>query len=110
MTGTVVKEQSYDTGLAGEVFAEFGSRLRQNKTLVCCGYGWGDRGINRRIADWFYETGHRLVILQGKPESRLLDTSFGRDLDDHQRSGKIVLIERFLDQCSLADLEEYFDS
>ena len=111
LSGTTVKERSYGTGLMGDIFAEFRSRLRHHKTLICCGYGWGDAGINRRIGEWFATHDHRLVILhKGPPDTLLRDTSFGCHLEDHQRTKKIVVIKKWLDQCTVDDLEPYFDT
>lgn len=111
LTGTTVKERSYGTGLTGDIFAEFRSRLPHHKTLICCGYGWGDGGINRRIGEWFVKDDHRLVILhEGRLDERLRATSFGRDLKAHQRTKKIIVIKKWLDRCNIGDLEPYFDT
>jgi hypothetical protein len=50
LTGTAVKELSYGTGLFGNIFSGFQRRLADTRTLICCGYGWGDKGINIRVA------------------------------------------------------------
>jgi len=64
LTGTTVKEQAYGIDLFGEIFLEFRERLSKHNTLICCGYGWGDKGINVRLNQWLRDQKkNRLVIL-----------------------------------------------
>jgi hypothetical protein len=55
LTGTTVKEQLYGVSLVCELFAEFRTRLRDHHKLVCCGYGWSDKGINIRLRQLLYD-------------------------------------------------------
>jgi hypothetical protein len=113
LTGTTVKERVYGFGLTGELFSEFRRRLDAHRTLICCGYGWLDKGINIRITQWLRNAkDNRLVILHGgtdedREELRQRPVWFWR-WDELERNGKIGFVNKWLSQCSVDDLRPYF--
>ena len=111
LTGTTIKEQAYGVGLTGELFARFRHRLSQHRTLICCGYGWGDKGINLRLDQWLRDQRrNRIVLLHAGNLTRVRSSKFWTHRwAGYRRSGKLVVVRRFLGQCSLAQLRSYFD-
>jgi len=72
LTGTTVKEQSYGYGLFGELFTYFRERLSKYQTLICSGYGWGDKGVNIRLDQWLSDgIDNKIIILHNAPEEEL---------------------------------------
>lgn len=113
LTGTAVKEQAYGTGLFGEMFTQFRTLLSKHRTLICCGYGWGDKGINIRLNQWLGNAReHRVVILHSDPEEELWKKSFWRGWrwETYSETGKLIIVPKWLSDCTLADLEPYFDN
>ncbi|HJT66391.1 MAG TPA: SIR2 family protein [Pyrinomonadaceae bacterium] len=110
LTGTVVKEQSYGTTVTGECFAELRRRLAMHKTLICSGYGWGDKGINVRINQWLRDqTENKLVILHNGDVDHLKTKGFWFfRWDDYVQAGKLSLVPRWLRECTVEDLEPFF--
>lgn len=111
LTGTTVKEQSYGTGLTGELFTEFRKRLADHETLMCCGYGWGDKGINIRLNQWLRDRAeNKIVILHKGSVDDIKQRRFWFfRWDDYARAGKVLVFPHWLSECSLADLERFFD-
>lgn len=108
LTGTTVKEQTYRYGLIGELFFEFRALLARHRTLI---YGWGDKGINIRLDQWLRDAReNRIVILHGDALEGVRCTRFlGFRWDDFHEAGKVPVIPKWLDDCTLADLEPFFD-
>ena len=77
LTGTTVKEQAYGHGLVGELFVRFRERLSQHRTLICCGYGWADKGINIRLDQWLRDAKeNRIVLLHPGTEREITASRF----------------------------------
>ena len=111
LTGTTVKEQAYGVSLTGEIFARFRSQLAKHRTLICCGYGWGDKGINIRLNQWLHDAPNkRLVILYGNPVTELQRLPFWRfRWNSFIITGRLVVIPKWLSACSVQDLKPFFD-
>ena len=112
LSGTTVKEQAYGTGLFGDLFTEFRHRSSTHRTLICCGYGWGDKGINIRLnPQWLRDTPeNRLVILHRGSTDAITQRRFWTfRWADFVSAGKVVVVPKWLSDCALADLEPYFD-
>ena len=111
LTGTTIKEQTYGVGLTGELFARFRHRLSLHRTLICCGYGWGDKGINMRLDQWLHDhPQNRIVLLQGSDLAKVRKTKFWSfRWARYRRKKKLIVIKCFLGACRLGDLRHYFD-
>jgi len=111
LTGTTVKEQAYGVGLVGEIFSKFREVLSNHHTLICCGYGWGDKGINIRLGQWLRDAKeNRIIILHGGSKDEILGKRFWYwRWQEYAAAGKVVLVPRWFAGCTLADLEPYFD-
>ncbi|OHE85572.1 MAG: hypothetical protein A3G75_13720 [Verrucomicrobia bacterium RIFCSPLOWO2_12_FULL_64_8] len=111
LTGTTVKEQAYGIPPFGDLFATFRALLSRHCTLICSGYGWGDKGINTRLRQWLRDAKeNRIVILHHGPEERVAHTRmWWARWNDYRTAGKVVFIPKWLSECTLDDLNRYFD-
>lgn len=111
LTGTHVKEQAYGLDIFGEIFAEFRALLSRHRTLICCGYGWADKGINTRLRQWLRDAReNRIVILHDGPIRNLSHTGmWWARWEEYKRAGKVVVVSRWLSACGLDHLKAYFD-
>jgi len=111
LTGTTVKEQSYGTGLTGEFFGEFRKRLAAHETLICCGYGWEDKGINIRLNQWLRDNlKNKIVILHKGSADEIQQKRFWFfRWDDYGRAGKVLVFPHWLSECTVQDLQPFFD-
>lgn len=58
------KEESYLNDIFLDMQDEFARSLRKVKRVVVSGYGFGDRGVNRRLQNWLRrDSENRMVIL-----------------------------------------------
>lgn len=111
LSGTIVKELRYGVGLWSELFAAFRSHLASHTHLICCGYGFGDTGINQRLVQWMQDRlngSNRLVILTpDAPERYFSDKPYWLVQLWEQR--RVIIVPKYLEHCTLADLTPYFD-
>ena len=64
LVGTFNKISDYSQGIFRDLHHEFRSMLRKADQLVVCGYGFGDKGINSEVIDWYYANcGRRFVVI-----------------------------------------------
>lgn len=110
LTGTTIKEQAYGVGLTGELFARFRHRSSQHRTLICCGYGWRDKGINMRLDQWLRDQPeNRIVLLHGGSLKNVRHTNFWTHRwTRYRRKKKLVVVPHFLSTCGLRELRRFF--
>lgn len=123
LIGTTGKEQLYGAGIIGEIFLPFlnslRNHLRNHRTLICCGYGWADRGINNRLQQWVQNsTKNRIVILHGGSIDELKQKQFWskkprwESLWEYlERNGQVKVVNKWLSDrtLTLKELEPFFD-
>jgi len=63
LIGTFNKIPKYTGSIFSDLFAEFRRRLAEVDTLVVCGYGFGDKGINGQLIEWLYGLRNRRILL-----------------------------------------------
>lgn len=80
LAGTFNKLPDYLNHVFLELHYRFHRTLAQTTRLVICGYGFGDKGINHRIADWMC-----LSTRQGERKMILIEP---RTLDEVRRSSR----------------------
>jgi hypothetical protein len=111
LSGTIVKEMRYGVGLWAELFLAFRTHLAKHTHLICCGYGFGDTGINQRLVQWAHDRldgSNRLVILTpDSPEPYFSDKPYW--LIQLWEQGRVVMVPKYLEHCDLDDLIPYFD-
>ena len=74
-----------------------------------CGYGFGDRGINSELVDWYYgRSGRRFVIIHPEPDS-LVENARGairKHWGEWERNDSISIIEKRFEDIEIAEFEE----
>jgi hypothetical protein len=117
LIGTNGKEQLYGAGIIGEIFLEFLVRLREHRTLICCGYGWEDKGINKRLYQWLLNSKENQIVILHNAAAELKQKQFwikregGINRWDHwEQKGRLKVVPKWLGCCTLTDLEPYIDN
>ncbi len=112
LSGTIVKEQLYGIGFFGDLFTAFRQHLSFHKHLIACGYGFGDPGINARIYQWLNDAldgSNKLVVLsKGSPPDFFAQKPLW--LQELYFQGRLLLVDRWLQDCAVEDLAPYFDN
>jgi len=112
LTGIIIKEQHYGHEPFIELFAQFHNRLKEHKLLFISGYGWGDHGINVRIAYWLAASkNNKIVIFHKNGEADISGKKFWgnwRWTEFHDKSDQVTVIPKWLCECSLDDIQKYF--
>lgn len=111
MSGTIVKEMRYGVGLWVELFSALRSHLANHTHLICCGYGFGDTGINQRLVQWMHDRldgSNRLVVLTPNASGHYFSDK-PHWLTRLWEEGRVIVVPKYLKDCTLDDLIPYFD-
>ncbi len=109
LSGTIVKEQRYGLGFWGDILSHFRHHLSRHSRLICCGYSFGDPGINLRLIQWLHDRiENQLVILTPDHRDKFLADKPAW-LSSAEAGGKINWLPNYLETVPDADLERYFD-
>ena len=78
LVGTFNKILGYNSEMFLELHYRFHRALQDCKTLVICGYGFGDKGVNTRIAEWRHHSSeHKLLIIDPSEPSKIVQKARG---------------------------------
>jgi len=70
LIGTFNKMIEYTHGIFAYLYYQFRNRLPQVNHLIICGYGFGDRGINNTIIEWFEsDSVNKVIVIEPDPEA-----------------------------------------
>jgi hypothetical protein len=64
LVGNYNKIVEYSSSIYLDLFQLFHSRLRNATSLIICGYGFADKGINNAFHKWIDRDGNRAIIIQ----------------------------------------------
>jgi len=108
LVGTFNKMMEYTTDIFADLHCHFHQCLRQTRYLVCCGYGFGDKGINKKLSEWINAAhDRRLVVVHANPDE-LFCCSRGA-IANHWRSwqgqGKLTYVKKWIENLSLDDIK-----
>lgn len=97
LIGALNKLSDYGSGIFRDLLYCFRSTIGKANTMVVCGYGFGDRGVNNELIDWYAgREGRRFVIVH--PEPGHLAANLHATLRIHwetwQKSGAVSIIEK----------------
>ena len=109
LSGTIVKEQRYGQGFWGDLLSAFQEHLSKHRFLIFCGYGFGDPGINMRIHQWARNLpgDNKLVVLTADDETKFYSDK-PQWMHELRSRGQIQLVDRYLQYCSISDIEQFF--
>lgn len=108
LAGTTNKELAYGSGLFIELMFQFQKRLKETSLLITSGYGFADKGINNRLWAWLdSRPENRVVVLHEDIGElrRAAKPSFSHNMDRHKESGKFVLVDKWMCDCTLEDVK-----
>ena len=90
-------------------FFEFSRALRETELLIVSGYSFGDKGINRQIAEWVDSADQNImVVIHSEPED--LKKGAGPDIfkkwDRWLQSKRLVLVQKWIQHTSWKDIKD----
>ncbi|MGH8543765.1 MAG: SIR2 family protein [Gammaproteobacteria bacterium] len=97
LIGTFNKQIRYTDWFFSEIFSRFQQALKRVDTVVICGYGFGDKGINSQITQWIpMSEAHRVVVIHPRPDSVTSEArgAIQRAFHYLQSNGRLHLIPR----------------
>ncbi len=78
LAGTFNKILDYNSEVFLELHHRFHRALQDCQTLVVCGYGFGDKGVNTRIAEWRHRPSKpKLLIIDPAEPLRIIQKARG---------------------------------
>src|SRR5438128_1653601 len=96
LAGTFNKIPDYNSEIFLDLHHRFHRALQDCRSLVVCGYGFGDKGVNTRIAEWRHRSsGHKLLIIDPAEPANIARKARGAvqreiaALDPHNAIGPI---------------------
>jgi len=111
LIGTFNKIQQYSSGIFRDLHYHFRSTLREANQIIICGYGFGDKGINSEIINWYYEKegGRRLLVIH--PNSEKLRKSargaISKKWEEWLKKDGLKLIPKKFEDVKEGELLEY---
>ena len=109
LIGTFNKIQNYSSGIFRELHYRFRSTLNEANQIVICGYGFGDKGINSEIIDWYYkEQGRRLIIIHHDPDNLVANArgAIRNIWSDWKDKGSLSFIENPFEEVNVDKFEK----
>lgn len=108
LTG-VSKVYSYNQGIYADQQFCFLQLLHSENRMVLSGYGWGDIPINFQLQNWLARRRENTLLLLHRDPEYLADSSLElrHVYDKYKKSAKIVPLEKWLSETSLAEIESY---
>lgn len=106
LIGTFNKISAYSSGIFGELHHCFRSTISEANQMVICGYGFGDKGINIEILEWYYDKrGRRLVIIHPDPDSLVANArpAIQRAWPEWKENGSIRCINKKFETVDIAE-------
>ena len=109
LIGTFNKMLEYTRGIFADLHCYFHRCLRQTQFLVCCGYGFGDKGINTKLSEWINaDPDRRLVVIHANSHN-LFERSRGA-IANHwtrlKKEKKLRLIEKWIEEISWDEVKQ----
>ena len=107
LIGTFNKISAYSSGIFGELHQRFRSTISEADQMVICGYGFGDKGINIEILEWYYdEPGRQLVIIHPDPDSLVANArgAIKNRWPEWKENGSISVIKK---RFECVDIDEF---
>lgn len=108
LTGTKNKPFVYKEGIYKDIFAEFDKALKRTSFLIVSGYGFGDEGINDRIAGWVDSAeGNRLLIIHHDPDKikNYVRNSIASKMTNWEMKNKLSFINKTIENTSWQEIK-----
>lgn len=93
-----------------ELYFYFWQTLKYLDYLVVCGYGFGDKAINARIAQWMAETDdRRMVVIDPKSESDIMRIARGmitKNWNGWRKEGRLSFINKGIEKVTWNEVKD----
>ncbi len=111
LVGTLNKMLEYTSGIHAVLFFEFSRALRETELLIVSGYSFGDKGINRQLAEWVNSSDQKqkvMVVIHSEPKDlkKGAGTDIFMDWDRWLQSKRLVLVPRWIQDTSWKDIKD----
>jgi len=109
LVGTFNKIFQYTRGIYADIYCKFYRALPHSQQLVISGYGFGDKGINTRIAEWIYSSPDRKIILIHKNPEELRASARGaisNKWGDWIKQNKLIILKKWIEETSWDEIRE----
>lgn len=113
LIGTFNKILDYSKGIFDELFYRFRSTTEEANQMIICGYGFGDKGINNSIIEWYHaKRGRRFIVIH--PDiNELLEKA--RPAIQHNwtiwdKEDNLILIKEKFEDVDIDEFEEKYFS
>ncbi len=100
LIGTFNKIIDYNSGIFFDLLSHFVTTLNNHNYLIISGYGFGDKGINTKIIEWYYKNPERKIIVIHKKPDDLKSSSRGAiygKWDKWIKEGRLIIIEEWFE-------------
>ncbi|MBI3189440.1 MAG: SIR2 family protein, partial [Ignavibacteriales bacterium] len=101
LAGTFNKMLNYSFDIYADQHYQFHKSLRGTKNLIVCGYGFHDKGINIKIAEWLYADERcKLIVIHPKPDD-LVSSARGvisNNWDSWETANKLQVINKGIEE------------
>lgn len=108
LVGTHNKVREYSSLIFVELYYRFIKALHEARPVIVSGYSFGDKGVNRLLADWIEtHTSPRMVIVHQEPE-RLLAAARPAIREKWQgwvADGRLQLIRKWIEDTTWSELK-----
>lgn len=107
LLGTFNKMLYYTAGLYSDLHCHFHYSLNEGERLAVCGYGFRDKGINTKIAQWITQTPERRIIVIHPQPSGLFTNARGviaNNWRSWQNNGQLRIVEASAQDIAWEDL------
>ena len=105
LIGRFNKELEYTSGIFEELHYQFYRSLRQIRRLVVCGYGFGDKGINRKIDQWVFSSPDcKIAVVDPKPEK--LEIATPSKWNKWKNKKRLTIIPKRIEKVSWLEIKD----
>jgi hypothetical protein len=112
LIGTHNKMLSYSGGIYRDLFFHFRRILLETNYLVICGYGFGDKGVNNYLHDWFEISINKAIIINPDISGlrKNAQPSIATRWDKLKESGNLIEIESGIECMTWNRIKEIIES
>ena len=112
LIGTFNKILDYSKGIFDDLLYRFRLTIRQANQMIICGYGFGDKGVNENIIEWYYANGKRRLIVID-PDDKLFEKArwaIRSKRTRWEKEGKLDLIREKFENVDVDEFEKKYFS
>jgi SIR2-like domain len=110
LAGTFNKMLDYNSGVYADLHYQFHRSLKETPVLIVSGYGFCDKGINRKINEWFYSSNkHRIIIIHPNESALLMSAreAISNKWDGWLKTRRVHIITKPIEETSWQELFTY---